>query len=185
MTVRLDHTNLRRTAAFTLTELLLVLLLIGIFSGVMLTDMRGTFQDALLRSSARDLMGGLSLASSRAVTLNRTYAFTVEHSSNTFRVQPKQLPRESANGAKNEEPAEVHRVDERITLQLRDPSASAEEENEEPDPAESEMEPNVILFYPDGTADGREILLTDQSHSELLIRVNPVTARVRVIEGDL
>jgi hypothetical protein len=40
----------------------------------------------------------------------------------------------------------------------------------------------VIGFYPDGTADPAEIQLRDRQGFGLLLKISPVTARVRVLE---
>ena len=41
---------------------------------------------------------------------------------------------------------------------------------------------DAISFYPDGTADDREIELRDPDGYGLALRVNPVTSRVQLIE---
>ena len=71
-----------------MVERMVVLLLIGIFTGVMLAEMRGTFADALLRSGARDIMSGLSLASSKAISLNEAHLFEWNGAEKKFRVRP-------------------------------------------------------------------------------------------------
>ena len=86
-----------RNAGFTLTELLVVLLLIGVFTGVMLAEMRGTYEDALLRSTARDLMSGLSVASSQAVSLNRQHHFELDTVNHTFSVRAQEEARAPAD----------------------------------------------------------------------------------------
>jgi hypothetical protein len=40
----------------------------------------------------------------------------------------------------------------------------------------------VIAFYPDGTADGREILLQDREGFRRVLRLNPITASVQIVE---
>ena len=40
----------------------------------------------------------------------------------------------------------------------------------------------TISFYPDGTADAGDILLRDREGFRLLLQINPVTARVHVVE---
>jgi hypothetical protein len=42
----------------------------------------------------------------------------------------------------------------------------------------------AILFYPDGTAENREIVLEDKSGFRLALRLNPVTARVHIVEKE-
>lgn len=39
-----------------------------------------------------------------------------------------------------------------------------------------------IVFYPDGTADAREIQLEDRDGFRLVLRINPTTARVQIME---
>ncbi len=172
---------------FTLTELLVVLLLIGIFTGLMIAEMRGTFQDALLRSSARDVMSGLSIAGSRAVSLNQPHLFEWNATDNEFSVRATKTER----GSDEAEAVERKRMDERVTIEIRDPSRGLESEaesqsNEPQAPDESQpLRRDVIQFYADGTADAREIALRDNNNGELILRINPVTGRVRVQEDEL
>lgn len=168
----------RKAAGFTLTELLIVLMLIGIFTGVMLAEMRGTLEDALLRSSARDLMSGLGLANSRAITLNQAHVFQFDRAKNAFAIEAQ---RTSAPGEERSD-AEIRMIDERVTVEIRDPgTVPAAEQNEAP-PEDQPPKGDVIYFYPDGTADGREIVLRDVQNAELVLRINPVTGRVRIVE---
>ena len=79
--------------------------------------------------------------------------------------------------------------DTRIHVQIR-PVTSASAEGADPQPAavpekppaEGVVEDEGITFYPDGTADSGEVLLRDQDGFSLLLRINPITSRVRVIE---
>ena len=172
-----------REAGFTLTELLVVLMLIGILTGVIVVEMQGTFANALLRSTSRQIMSGLSLASSRAISLNQPHSFEWTRAENKFTVRSQQKKRASAE--QEEMPAESEKIDERITVELRDPSASDEQEaREEPDQTQR---PNadMIYFYPDGTADAREIVLRDNNNAELVLRISPITGRVRVQEEEV
>jgi hypothetical protein len=40
----------------------------------------------------------------------------------------------------------------------------------------------AIAFYPDGTADSGDIILRDQEGFRLGLRINPITARVHLVE---
>jgi type II secretion system protein H len=170
-----------REAAFTLTELLVVLLLIGIFTGIMLAEMRGTFEDALLRSGARDIMSGLSLASSRAITLNQPHAFEWDGGENQFTVRTRAKSRDSSE---SEDPVESKKIDERLTIEIRDPAEFGESEEAPNAPQPPRQQRDTIQFYPDSTADAREIILRDNNNGELVLRINPVTGRVRVQEEE-
>jgi type II secretion system protein H len=169
-------------AGFTLTELLVVVTLIGIFAGVIVAEMRGTFADALLHSTARQMMSGLGLASSRAISLNQPYAFELSTADHKFTVRSKQNGRDSADEEKSPESG---KIDERITVQIRDPDEPAEQEPRAEEPERPRMERDIIYFYPDGTADAREIVLRDKESVELVLRISPITGRVRVIEKSL
>ena len=159
-------------------ELLVVLLLIGILTGVMVVEMRGSFQDALLRSAAREVMNGLGLASSRAATLNEAHAFTFLRGSNVFSVAP---ARSVSHVGDNQRPlSEIRAIDERVSLEIRDPTEVIDEDEQPKD--ETKQERDVITFYADGTADRREIVLRDSYNVELVLRINPITGRVRIAE---
>ena len=40
----------------------------------------------------------------------------------------------------------------------------------------------AISFYSDGTADDREVVLRDQEGFGLALQINPITARVKIVE---
>ena len=53
---------------------------------------------------------------------------------------------------------------------------------ENPGRGQAENRDDAITFYADGTADVCEILLQDRDGFRLALRINPATARVRVVE---
>src|SRR5436190_209940 len=63
----------RARRGFTLIELMVVVVLIGIVTAVIIPEMKGTYEDALLRSTSRELVNTFKLAYSRAVTLNQIH----------------------------------------------------------------------------------------------------------------
>src|ERR1700677_2095580 len=65
--------GLKSRRAFTLIEMMVVVVIIGIMSAMIIPEMKGSFDDALLRSTGRDLTGVIDLASSRAVGFNQRY----------------------------------------------------------------------------------------------------------------
>src|SRR5206468_1215469 len=64
--------------AFTLVEMMVVLILIGIMTAVILPEMKGTYGDAVLRSTARDFVNVCSIASSRAISLNQLHRLRLD-----------------------------------------------------------------------------------------------------------
>ena len=65
-------------AAFTLIELMVVMVLIGIMTAMILPEMKGTYEDALLRSTSRELVSVCSLASSHAVSVNQAHRLRLD-----------------------------------------------------------------------------------------------------------
>jgi hypothetical protein len=50
------------------------------------------------------------------------------------------------------------------------------------DEVERRPQRELVTFYPDGTADAKELLLRDRDGFSLGLRINPITARVHVVE---
>lgn len=176
----------RRNGGFTLIELMVVLVLIAVLSGVIIAEMRGTFEDALLRSTARELMSVCALANSRSITTLQPHTVVIDPRESRYAIE--RMVREEEIGVTARTVRDVHggegELDERIRVTVRDPARAMEEEERGPTRAnQSETAaPGAITFYADGTADAREIVLVDRAGFELKLEVNPITARIRVVE---
>jgi general secretion pathway protein H len=179
--------NLSRNSAqrgFTLIELMMVLVLIGIFTGLIVADMRGTYEDALLRSSARKLINACNLAANEAVTVGVPYRVMLDPVNHRFAIQ-----RETQDQENQGKPAilEDGELDARIRIEVRETENSIDPEDEQP--ADNRAQENSerraqIEFYSDGTADGRDIRLRDRTDVEMLLRINPSTGRIRIIKAE-
>ncbi len=77
------------SGAFTLVELMVVIAIIGIMTAMMIPEMKGTFQDALLRSTSRELINVFDLAYSRAISLNQARRVRLDESSGRYLVEKK------------------------------------------------------------------------------------------------
>ena len=66
--MRFSGSNVGLRRAFTLIEMMVVVLLISVLTALIIPEMKGTFEDALLRTTSRQLLDAFALASSRAVT---------------------------------------------------------------------------------------------------------------------
>lgn len=179
----------RGNSAFTLIELMVVIVLVAIMTALIIPEMKGTFQDALLRSSGRQLIEVFNLANSRAVSLNQIQRVRMDAKAGRYSIE------EQAGPGSGEGLSPVRDIsggtgtlDERISLDMRKGNSSGSDAPDGADsPATNEQDTSLdaldtISFYPDGTAEAAELQLRDQSGLRLTLRINPVTARVQIIE---
>ena len=193
---KLEHLNfgfgtcfgLSTARGFTLIELMVVVVLIGILTAMIIPEMKGTYGDALLRSTSRDLVNVFNLAYSRAVTLNQTHRVRLPQASGRFMTEAR-----TSGGQGPEEflpvrdlPGSQGELDTRISVAIHRPETSPEPVGEAissgPSGGLSAQTADAIAFYPDGTADSAEVELRDRQGFRLALRVNPVTARVHIVE---
>ena len=173
------HQPPARRHAFTLMELMVVILVVTILTAMIIPELRGSFEEALLRSSARRLAGACDVAYSRAVAAGRSQRLRFEPSTGRYRVEARaHAPKSDA--APTEVPDAAGTIDPRITVVLRHADAPAPATAAVPDPESAGGE--GIGFNADGTADAAEFELSDRGGFRLVVRVNPITARIRVID---
>jgi type II secretion system protein H len=165
-------------AGFTLLELMIVIILIGVVTAVVLPEMRGTYEDMLLRSTSRKVLDLSALASSRAVTTGKEQQirFDTAHASYDLGEAKSSMDGEFAA----EKSFEKGNWDSRIVLELRrselEPS-EGEEIEENP-----KSKPNALSFFSDGTADAKEIRLHDRQGISITLKMNATTARFKIVE---
>ena len=173
---------------FTLIELMVVIVLLGILTAMIIPQMRGTFEDALLRSASRELISVFNAAYSHAVSVNQVVRVRLDQ--NTGRYSVEKRVREDSFVPAPEVPEGAGALDPRISIEIHksvDALADALGDGSAPvlerDPAIREPG-NGITFYPDGTAEASEVVLRDRDGFRLALRINPVTASVHVVELD-
>jgi type II secretion system protein H len=182
-----SRNNACRRSGFTLVEMLVVVAIISIMSVAIVAEMHGTFQDALLRSTSRELAGAFNLASSRAISVNRPHRIRLDRVARRFVLE------RSTRGGTDFHPAQdipgsSGALDSRITIQILQPGVNAPDDaGQEPSRDSgntadfpSLQQEEAVTFYPDGTADSRQIVLADRDGFRLALRINPVTSRVRI-----
>ena len=92
----LDVRCSQKKRAFTLIELVIVIVLIGIAAALIIPEMKGGYQDALLRSTSRELVNVFSIASSRAVSLNQLHRVRIEAGTGRYVIEKR--TRETVQG---------------------------------------------------------------------------------------
>jgi len=171
-----------RNRAFTLIELMTVIVIIGIMTALIIPEMKGTFEETLLRSTARELLNAIELASSRAISLNENLRVQLDPVGHRYTIERRVREGKQAEFAPLPDiSGSAGELDQRIAMEIRRPGAEPTDESAPNDaPLQKGSEP--ISFYPDGTADAAMILLRDRAGFRLGLRVNPITSRVNVLE---
>ena len=172
-----------QNSAFTLIELIIVITLIGIAAAMIIPEMRGGYQDALLRSTSRDLVNVFSIASSRAVSLNQLHRVRIEPTTGRYVIEKR--TRETVNGDEYKPLNDVSEAegtfDKRILVQVHkiedSPDAVPASEN-----SQARADIDSISFYSDGTADAAELLLRDKEGYRMALRINPITSHVKILD---
>lgn len=177
------RTTIPRKFGFTLIELMVVIVLIAITTALIIPEMKGTFEDALLRSTARKLVDVCSLANSQAITVNQLHRVRLDKINGRYFVERARHEGEAGSGLVREREITGGKgnIDTRITIEIRKPAEDSPEASASPD-AKDRKADDTISFYADGTADAQEILLRDRQGFRLALRINPITARVHIIE---
>ncbi|MBA4150287.1 MAG: prepilin-type N-terminal cleavage/methylation domain-containing protein [Verrucomicrobia bacterium] len=186
--MRLSPLKAARRLGFTLLELMIVLVLMGIMSAMIIPELRGTFENALLRSSSREMISVFNTAYSRAVSVNQTHRVRLDLANARYYVEAEVpgvsgefIPVQGVNGSEG-------KLDNRIQITILDQMEIPADNNEQAESfsfgntAPDLERGDTITFYPDGTADRREVHLQDREGFRLALQINPVTARVRIVE---
>lgn len=177
-----------RAGAFSLIELLVVVILIGIMTALIIPEMRGTYQDALLRSTARKLVDAFGLAGSRAITMGQLHHVRLDRQRHRYLIERNTRDRETGVSLidARDFPGSEGELDARINIEVHKPSEEADPDQSANPGSATYPEPpqrdDNISFYADGTADATEILLRDRDGFRLGLQINPTTARVRILE---
>jgi Tfp pilus assembly protein FimT len=163
-------------------ELMVVILIITILTAMIIPELRGTLEEALLRSSARQLAGACDLAYSRAVAAGQLHRLQIDPATGRFSVErPVGRDVQTGRSTRADIPGAKGVIDRRITVKLSHPTEGTKALNSTWDRAPAERTEG-INFYADGTAQASEIVLQDRAGFRLSLHINPVTSRIKLKE---
>jgi prepilin-type N-terminal cleavage/methylation domain-containing protein len=187
-----------RGGAFTLVELMIVLTILAILGATIVPQFASTYQDVVLRAAGRELVAALNLSYSLAVSRQVRHRLLFDTASGRWRVESV-VGESGESGAASyspvtDVPRASGRIDPKVKVRIVEPAdplrpgsretrstAGARPAAEDRNRDRSASPPEVILFRPDGTADPREIVLRDRAGFGIALRVDAVTARVRIL----
>jgi type II secretion system protein H len=185
---RLKRASMR---AFSLIELMVVLVLVGVMTALIVPEMKGTLEDELLRSNARKLVGVVHFAYSQSISLHQPHRLRIDQATGRCFVEgPKRAPTAEPEAAPVATAKELlgnaAQLDSRLTFEIKKTEATPVEEAEvAAESLETSISsPDAVTFFADGTAEAAEIILRDREGFGLALRINPITARVQLVELD-
>jgi prepilin-type N-terminal cleavage/methylation domain-containing protein len=172
------------TRAFTLVELVIVIVIIGVATAVIIPELKGGYQDALLRSTSRDLVNVFSIASSRAVSLNQLHRVRIEAATGRYVIEKR--TRETVQGDEYKPLNDVSEaegtLDKRVSVRVHKVDDSPSAATPVSETSQTRADIDSISFYSDGTADAAEVLLRDRQGYRMALRINSITAHVKILE---
>lgn len=164
----------RSLNGFTLIELAVVIILIGVVFIIIMPRTAGLFSGRKLMGFSRELAGSLDYARSRAVIDDQVYNFHIDREKQEYWFIPKEDDDRSSGYSRyygNDEvpPPRKRKVPEgmsitRIKLKT---------------PAKDRYKP-VIRFYPRGNSNGAEVFLETDQGDKTVIKVKPYTGKSSV-----
>lgn len=164
-----------RHRGFTLLELMVVLLIIALASGLVGVKVAGTLAHTTLRTAAKRSAAMLRYARTQAVALQEPYRARFELDGGTLQVGPEgKMPQEGEEEAARE----VQGAEERfwkLPEGIRFAKAILGDK-------EMEGESFSILFFPVGNSTGGEVVLEDGRERRYAVAVDTLTGSVRVRE---
>lgn len=147
-----------REGGFTLLELIVVLCLAGMLAALVAPSFSGTLESARLRAGAAEMRATLSFARTLSASQSRTRTVAID-------------PRTGEYGVSGES---GRRLPEGIRIEsLRVGGADAAAGR-----AAGEAAPANVDFFPDGTAEETEVVLSSAGGGRLRVVVDPLTGMV-------
>ena len=189
---RTVSSSLNRSQAFTLIELMVVIVIIGVMGALIVPEMSGTFGDSKIKSSARKIIQAAGLAQSRAVSINHEHRLQFDTRNHRFSISRRVVDPNLGETfvPVNEISGSQGTWSDSVELTLRDPAVDPEEiplptwELSDPLSMQSQSttsEPeSFISFKADGSTSRKELVLKHSDGHGLVISILPATGRMSI-----
>ena len=183
MTIAGNRTR-HRSQGFTLVEMMIVLVIASLMTLLILPEMRGTYEEALLRSNARKISNAFRSAYSAAVITHQQHRVRIDPSDAHLTVEARTNDPENPYIPLKKFERDMSQLHPSIAIRYHEPPPAPGTDGVPIDNSNQSNKlqqgpPGVFLFNPDGTCEGQDIELRDRDGVGLLIRLNAVTSRVR------
>lgn len=174
-----EHRNHQGTCGtargFTLFELLVVLLIIGLISALVMPRLAASLPGVQLKSAARAVAASLRYARSRAVSESRLYVALFDRTQRLLAVEPIERPVDAG---------ESERL--RVILNM----SALKNVYEFPDGVEFGVtdnrdagegpDPFPIFFFPQGHSTGGKVVMTNVRRKQYTVTVDTITGTVEI-----
>jgi general secretion pathway protein H len=160
---------------FTLFELLVVILIIGLISALAMPRLSASLPGVKLKSAARAVAASLRYARSRAVYESRTYIAVFDLNRNFLAVEPVETPPDAAD------PDDIRKILELSELQrVYELPGDIEFEVLSDHAAGADPDVFAVFFFPRGDSTGAEIALQNLRRRQFTITVDTLTGLVEI-----
>jgi type II secretion system protein H len=176
---------MKRQAGFTLIEIMLVVMIIAVMTGISMPLMKGTFQSARIKAASREVAGFLRLARNTAVLRERPceirfnlekdqyWLVLLDENANEEDLNKRQERRERQELKIGEDAASVHELPKDVHFAVIYSGASVTEDKKLP----------RVIYYADGSSTPATIVVQDKKKRAFNIEVYQTTGMARVEEG--
>ncbi|MDC0325313.1 prepilin-type N-terminal cleavage/methylation domain-containing protein [bacterium] len=181
---RIASIGVSRDRGFTLVEMMIVLVIISIMTVLMIPEMKGSYEEALLRSNARKMGAAFKAAYSRSITTQKQHRVRIDPEESKLFVEERSAESETPYMPIKQFDRKISQLHPNVSIHFHEakPGFTGQEDGvgaEAMDSNPKEIPDGVFLFYPNGTSEGKDIELRDRMGFGLMVRLNPITSRVR------
>jgi prepilin-type N-terminal cleavage/methylation domain-containing protein len=165
----------RRDAGFTLYEVIIVLIVLLVVSGIVVPSVTGLLPSVRVRKAGEELLSTIAKARDDSVLTSRRFriVFTQEPAGYRLEYEPDPMSEPATFRASPGDWGVASALPEGVTFASLEGAGTDSETSEE-----------VLEFSPDGTAAAMTIVLAHENGDQVTIEIDPADGRARVVEPE-